>query len=72
MKDPEMTAKEAFELLDRQNKGLVSHEWVFVRDRESRNATNSHFAALISDQQLEALKALNFKIYCKLPAKECK
>jgi hypothetical protein len=79
VQDPEMTAKEALELPDRLNEGLVSHEGVIMRGSESRDATSSHFAALIGYQPLEALKALNFRPYCRLhwatvqlPAKGCK
>jgi hypothetical protein len=59
VEDPEMTVKETLELLDRQNKGLASSEWVVVRGSESRDATSTHFAALIGDRPLEALKALS-------------
>ena len=76
VEDPEMSVKETLELLDRQNKGLASSEWIVVRGSESRDATSTHFAALIGDRPLEELKALNFKPYCglgratiKLPAK---
>ena len=64
--DPKITAKEALQLLDIQNEGLASDEWVIVRGSESRDAASSHFAALIGDGPLEALKALNFKPYCGL------
>jgi hypothetical protein len=66
MEDPEMSVKVKLELLDRQNKGLASSEWIIVRGSESRNATSAHFAALIDDRPLEELKALNFKPYCRL------
>jgi hypothetical protein len=66
MENPEMTAKAALEHLDRQDKGLVSHEWVVVRVSVSRDPTSAHFAALIGNRPLEALKALNFKPYCRL------
>jgi hypothetical protein len=76
VEDPEMSVKETLELLDRQNKGLATSEWIVVRGSESRDATSAHFAALIGDRPLEELKALNFKPYCglgratkKLPAK---
>jgi hypothetical protein len=76
VEDPKMSVKETLDLLDRQNKGLASSEWVAVRGSESRDATSAHFAALIGDRPLEELKALNFKPYCglgqatiKLPAK---
>ena len=50
-----------------------------MRGSNSRDATSSHFAALIGNQPLEALKALNFKpcyglsrATVKLPTKEHK
>lgn len=33
MEDPEMTTKEALELIDKQNKNLASHEWFVMRAR---------------------------------------
>jgi hypothetical protein len=48
VEDPGMTAKDALELLDRQNKDLASHEWDAVRGSRSRDATSTHTAALIS------------------------
>jgi hypothetical protein len=48
MEDPEMTAKEALELVDKQNKNLASHEWVVVRAKQSTDAA----------RPLEALNAL--------------
>jgi hypothetical protein len=76
VEDPKMSVKQILDLLDRQNEGLTSSEWVVLRGSESRNATSPHFAALIGDRPLERLKALNFKPYCglgqasiKLPAK---
>jgi hypothetical protein len=38
VEDPEMTAKEALELPDRQNDGLASHDWVVARVSDSRDA----------------------------------
>jgi hypothetical protein len=76
VEDPKMSVKQILDLLDRQNEGLTSSEWVVVRGSESMDATSAHFAALIGDRPLERLKALNFKPYCglgqasiKLPAK---
>jgi hypothetical protein len=76
VEDPKMSVKRALDLLDRQNKGLASSGWIVVRGSESRDATSTHFAALIGDRPLKELKALNFKPYCglgqatiKLPAK---
>ena len=61
MEDPKMSVKKTLDLLDRQNKGLASSGWIVVRGSESRDATSTHFAALIGDRPLEELKALNFK-----------
>jgi hypothetical protein len=76
VEDPKLSVKQIIDLLDRQNEGLTSGEWIVVRGSESRDATSAHFAALIGDQSLEGLKAFNFKPYCglgqasiKLPAK---
>jgi hypothetical protein len=66
VEDPEMSVKETLELLDRQNKGLASSEWIVVTGGESRDAKSAHFAALIGDRPLEKLKALNFKPYCNI------
>ncbi|XP_024888738.1 uncharacterized protein LOC112465430, partial [Temnothorax curvispinosus] len=61
-----MPVKEAIELLDRQNEGLQAADWVVARGSESRDATSTHFAALIGEGALSALKALNFKPFCGL------
>jgi hypothetical protein len=66
VEDRKMSVKETLELLDRQNKGLATSEWIVVRGNESRDSTSAHFAALIGDRLLEELKALNFKPYCGL------
>ena len=63
VENPEMSVKETLELLDRQNKGLASNEWVIVRGSKNRDATSSHFAALIGNRRMEALKTLSFKPY---------
>ena len=79
IEDPEMTVKESLKLPDKQNECLATNEWVITRGTDSRDAMSSHFAALISDEPLEALKALNFQPYCglgwatiRLSGKECK
>lgn len=41
-------------------------DWVIAKGSESRDATSTHFAALVGDGALRALKALNFKPYCGL------
>ncbi|XP_071572498.1 uncharacterized protein [Temnothorax nylanderi] len=66
VEDPKMPVKEAIELLDRQNKGLQAANWVVARGSESRDAASTHFAALIGEGALRALKALNFKPFCGL------
>jgi hypothetical protein len=66
VEDPEMTVKESLVLLDRQNEGLDTNDWVIARSRESRVATSSRFAALIGDGWLEVLKAFGFKPYFRL------
>jgi hypothetical protein len=63
VEDPEMTVKESVVLLDRQNEGLDTDGWVIARSSESRDATSSHFTALISDGPLEVLKTLSFKTW---------
>jgi hypothetical protein len=40
VENPEMYVKETLDLLDRQNKGLASSEWIVVRSSESRDATS--------------------------------
>jgi hypothetical protein len=64
LEDPEMSVKETLELLDRQNKGLATSEWIVVRGSDSRDVTSAHFAAWIGDRPLEELKVLSFKPYC--------
>lgn len=66
VEDPTIPVKEALELLDRQNVGIQSPDWVIAKGSESRDATSTHFAALIGDGALRALRALNFKPYCGL------
>ena len=79
IEDPEMTVKESLVLLDRQNEGLDTDDWIISRGSKSRDATSSYFTALISDGPLEVLKALSFKPYLglgqetiRLTGKKCK
>ncbi|KYM96592.1 hypothetical protein ALC62_12719 [Cyphomyrmex costatus] len=46
--------------------GLGAREWVVVRRSESRDAKSAHFASLIGDRSLEALKTCGFKPFCGL------
>ncbi|XP_029162919.1 uncharacterized protein LOC114934410 [Nylanderia fulva] len=64
VQEPDFFVKEAIELLDRQNVSLASGDWVVSSGRESRDASSSHFACLVTAQLLEALKACNFKPFC--------
>jgi hypothetical protein len=66
VEDPDMTVKESLVLLDRQNEGLDTDDWVIARGSKSRDAANSHFTALIGDGPLEVLKAVSFKPYLGL------
>jgi len=66
VEEPDLTAEETVKLLDRQNTGLAAREWVVVRGSESRDAKSSHFAALVSDSSLEALRACGSKPFCGL------
>ena len=61
-----MTAQETLKLLDRQNTDLAASEWVVTRGSESRDATSSHFACLVGDSSLDALKACGLKPFCGL------
>jgi len=66
VEEPDLTAEETVKLLDRQNTGLAAREWVVVRGSESRDAKSAHFAALVSDSSLEALKTCGSKPFCGL------
>lgn len=66
VEEPDLTAQEALKLLDRQNTGLAASEWVVTRGSESRDATSSHFACLVGDSSLEALKTCGLKPFCGL------
>jgi len=61
VEEPDLTAEETVKLLDRQNTGLAAREWVVVRGSESRDAKSAHFAALVGDSSLEALRACSSK-----------
>lgn len=58
---PDLTAEESNRLLDRQNAGLASGEWLVVRGSESRDAKSSHYAALIPGRSLNVLKACSLR-----------
>ncbi|KYM93660.1 hypothetical protein ALC62_15739 [Cyphomyrmex costatus] len=62
----DMAGEEAIKLLDRQNAGLGTREWVVVRGSVSRDAKSAHFAALIGNRSLEVLKTCGFKPFCGL------
>lgn len=62
--EPEATAKEIVDLLARQNEGLATKDWIVVRASESRDAKSTHFACLVDDRSLEALKNLGLRPFC--------
>lgn len=64
VEEPGMSAEEALKLLDRQNKDLRAGEWVVAKGSESSGASSSHFACLIGDSSLEALRSCNFRPFC--------
>lgn len=64
VEEPDLLVKEAIELLDRQNVGLAPGDWVVSGGSESRDASSSHFACLVTAHSLEALKACNFRPFC--------
>lgn len=64
VEEPDLSVKEALELLDRQNAGLAPEDWVVSGGSESRDALSTHFACLVTAQSLEALKACNYRPYC--------
>jgi len=66
IEDPNLPVKRALELLDKQNANLATKDWIITRGSESRDATSTHFAALIREQSLQAIKALNYRPYCGL------
>lgn len=62
--EPDVTVEEAVTLLDKQNVGLAAGEWVVARESVSRDASCAHFACLVGDSSVEALKACNFRPFC--------
>jgi len=66
MEEPDLTAEETIKLLDRRNTDLAAREWVVVRWSASKDAKSTHFAALVGDVSLEALKACRLKSFCGL------
>jgi len=78
VKEPDLSAEEALRLLGRQNTGLATGDWIVTRGSVSRDATSTHFACLVGDQSLDALKSCNFRPCCslgrasvRLPEREC-
>jgi len=63
---PDLSAEEALRLLGRQNAGLATGDWIVTRGSVSMDATSTHFACLIGDQSLDALKSCNFRPSCSL------
>lgn len=59
---PDLSAEEALKL-GRQNTGLATGDWIVTSGSVSRDATITHFACLVGDQSLSALKFCNFKPY---------
>jgi len=66
VEEPDVSAEEALRLLGKQNMGLATNDWIVIKGSESRDATSTHFACLIGDPSLEALKACNFRPFCGL------
>ncbi|EFN70505.1 hypothetical protein EAG_05614 [Camponotus floridanus] len=66
VEESDVSAEEALKLLGKQNTGLATNDWIVIKESESRDATNTHFACLIRDPSLETLKACNFKPFCGL------
>lgn len=66
VEEPDVSAEEALKLLGKQNTGLATNDWIVIRESENRDATNIHFACLIRDPSLKALKACNFRPFCGL------
>ncbi|KAK0159523.1 hypothetical protein PV327_010982 [Microctonus hyperodae] len=59
--EEDVLAQEATDLMNRQSPGLESRRWIVIKGSEKTDATSSHFAALVDDMSLQALKAWNFK-----------
>jgi len=66
VEEPDLTIEETIKFLDKQNTGLAAGEWVVIRGSTSRDAKSAHFAALVGDSSLEALKACGFRPFCGL------
>lgn len=64
VKDPTLTIEEVLYLLEKQNEGLVTNDWIFIS--ESRNAKSTRFSVYFEDSSLEVLEALKFKPFCAL------
>lgn len=66
VEEPDVTVEEAIKLLDRQNEGLEASGWIVARGSGSRDASSAHFACLIGDSSLEALKKTGLRPFCGL------
>lgn len=66
VEEPDVSAEEVLRLLCKQNADLATSDWIVIRGSKSRDATNTHFACLVRDSSLEALKACNFRPFCGL------
>jgi len=66
VEEPDLTVEETIKFLDRQNTGLAAREWVVIRGSASRDAKSAHFAALVGDASLEALKTCGWRPFCGL------
>lgn len=66
VEEPDIEIEEALKLLNRQNIGLATGDWVVTRKSLSRDATSAHFSCLIGDSALEALKLRGFRPFCGL------
>ncbi|KAK0072929.1 hypothetical protein PV325_010523 [Microctonus aethiopoides] len=42
-------------LMDKQDPGLNSKAWILVKSSEKKEATSSHFAALVNDRAIQAV-----------------
>ncbi|KAK0076998.1 hypothetical protein PV326_010374 [Microctonus aethiopoides] len=51
----DVSAKKATDLMDRQNPGLNSKNWILVKGNEKKETTRFHFTALV-DRAMQALK----------------
>ena len=64
VEEPDLSVKEAIELLDRQNAGLALGDWVVSGGSERRDASSTHFACLVGAESLGALKACGYRPFC--------